>query len=82
LASSATDGNEIDFTAEWIIDRDGALWSYRNESELVAVDGLAGAIAVQFSIPEDPALIRQPALGTKLDLPELGVPEDLLELGQ
>jgi hypothetical protein len=82
LIRPSADRNEIIFTAEWIIDRDGALRSYRSESDLVPVDGLAGAIVVAFSIPEDPAHISQPALGTKLDLPELDVPEDLLELGQ
>ena len=68
-------------TRQWIVNGNGLLQFYRVFSEEPLLDGVVGAIVMEYGVEDedrDPVVI--PDLGTKLRLDDLGIPEALRDL--
>ena len=78
---NSSDPDVIELAAQWLLNRDGILHLYRVGSDVEPISGFGG-IVYEFGLADDLERLERPALGTPLDLEDLGVPEGLIDLGE
>jgi hypothetical protein len=75
----SSDGDIIEFAAQWLINGDGVLQFYRVGSEAEPISGSSG-IVYEFGVADDLEPLDPPVLGSQLDLEERGVPGELIDV--